>query len=341
MAGRITAVRQQQQAAAAAGAAEPQMLGQAPVSKGPEGQAAGLHGDGGAGMLPGLHVHLDGSASSIKSDPAALPVHPLVHSPDAGAAGGVAAGGAACCWQPAGVTLRSSNAAGATSGQQASDAASSGAASAADPAPFGGATCGQQSVVGSSMGAGSAAEPAASLVAGSRPGAGLAGWGSVAGRPADAESHPDTGDVIIDMAPDGSTGRQPPQGEAWGQEQSPSAAELSVRGCETMLPWTLLPGIAGTTVQAQPSTQSLELPARPADTQADRREPLLPEEGNKEPAAGSQDPEVCCCSAVSTCCLHGATSGFQGLWAASISAAKLRAGKICTEHSCNKSPCLT
>ena len=296
MAGKITAVRQQQ--AAAAGAATPQMLSQASVSKGPEEQAAaGLLSDGGAAVLPGLHVRLDGSASSSKSDIAAPHEHPLVHSPDAAAAGGVAAGGA-------------------PSGQQPSNAASSGSASGADPAACGGATCDQQSAVGPGMGTGHAAESAASLVAGSRPGAGLAGWESMAGRPAEAAGHPDTGDVIINMPPDGSTGQQLLQGEAWGQGQSPSTVELSVRDRQGMLPLMLAPAVAGTALQAEPSAQSLELPARPADAQAGSREPLLPEEGNKEPPAGGQDPEVCCCCAVSICSLHSIVPGVLGLWVA-------------------------
>ena len=273
MAGKITAARQQE--TAAAGAAVPQMLGEAPVSKGSEGQAAGLPGDGGAAMLPGLHVRLDGSASSSKSDIAAPHVQSVVHSPDAPAAGSVAAGGA-------------------TTGQQPLSNACEGAGSAADAAAFGGATCDQQSVVGPSMRAGSAA---ASFVAESRPCAGLAGEGCMAGRPAEAASHPDTGNVIIDMPPDGSTGQQPLQGEAWGQGQSPSAIELSVRGRQSILPLTLAPMLAGATPQAEPSAQLHELPAHPADAQANGSEPLLPGKGDTEPPAAGQDPEVCCCCA--------------------------------------------
>ena len=274
MAGKITAARQQQ--AAAAGAAAPQMLGEAPVSKGSEGQAAALPGDGLVAMLPGLHARLDGSASSSKSDIAAPHVQSLVHSPDAPAAGRVAAGGA-------------------TTGQQPLSNACEGAGIAADAAAFGGATCDQQSVNGPSMGASSAAEPAASLVAGSRQGAGLAGEGRMAGRPAEAASHPDTGDVIIDVLPDGGTGQQPPQGEAWGQGHSPSTVKLSVRGRQSILPLTLAPMLAGTTPQAEPSAQLQDLPAQPADAQANGSEPLLPGKGDTEPPAGGQDPEVCCC----------------------------------------------
>ena len=305
MAGKVSAARHQQ--AAAAGAAAPQMLSQATVSKGPEGQAAGPPGNGGPVMLPGLHVHMDGSASSSKSDVAAPHVQPLVQA-------AAAAGEAACYRQLAGAALHSPvlagasgvAAGGAASGQQPLDADNSGAASAA----VGGAACGQQPMIAPSMGTGSAAEPAASPAVEGRPGTGLNGWGCMAGRPAEAASHPDTNDVIIDMPPDGSAGQQLPQGEARGQGQLPSAVQVSVRGRQSVLPRTQAPVVAATTPQAEPSAPSPELPAHPADAQASGREPLLPAEGDKEPPAGHQDPEVCCCCHRLTWCLQNAASGF-------------------------------